>query len=85
MTKSDLKVGMKFSTRSGHVFTVKKQNDIFLGVRYGFDEESPCTFQYFFCDITEDLKSEDSFMLDMMEVYDENGKLIWDRDNENTK
>ena len=69
-TKSDLKVGMKCVDRSSQEFTIGYQPN-------GVDETSISEIKEDFNDNLTHCLFDDG---DIMKVYDENGKLIWERE-----
>lgn len=75
MKKSDLKVGMSFLLRNGRKHKIIKRNGVVLGECF----VGKYTYQHFLCDIKGDLTCEDFKEADIIKVYDENGKLIWER------
>ena len=72
MKKSDLKVGMSVEDRVGNKCQIV---DVLLGY---YDTLLDTMHRLF----NNDLTNKSFKVLDIIKVYDENGKLIWERENE---
>ena len=79
MNKSDLKNGMSFKTRNNNWYDIIR-SEIFKTAYEEYSLKYEATLKVFLSHYSDDLKNIHSNKFDIIEVYDIDGKLIWERD-----
>lgn len=79
MNKSDLKNGMSFKTRNNNWYDIIR-SEIFKTAYEEYSLKYETTLKVFLSHYSDDLKNIHSNKFDIIEVYDIDGKLIWERD-----
>lgn len=79
MNKSDLKNGMSFKTRNNNWYDIIR-SEIFKIAYEEYSLKYEATLKVFLSHYSDDLKNIHSNKFDIIEVYDIDGKLIWERE-----
>lgn len=79
MNKSDLKNGMSFKTRNNNWYDIIR-SEIFKTAYEEYSLKYETTLKVFLSHYSDDLKNIHSNKFDIIEVYDIDDKLIWERD-----
>lgn len=79
MNKSDLKNGMSFKTRNNNWYDIIR-SEIFKTAYEEYSLKYEATLKVFLSHYSDDLKNIHSNKFDIIEVYDIDGELIWERD-----